>query len=85
MKKQILTSDLLLEYVDLGLQTPDLHLLVSAERTLACLVLQGLHCLSRLCNRSGKRRRLSALLSFFLKIKLRKSQYDTFIWMFKKP
>lgn len=65
MKKQILTSDLLLEYVDLGLQTPDLHLLVSAERTLACLVLQGLHCLSRLCNRSGNRRRLSALLSFF--------------------
>lgn len=49
-QKHILTSDLLLKDVDLALQTPDLHLLVCTERAFSCLVLQGLHRLSRLCN-----------------------------------
>lgn len=47
-KKKILTSNLLLEHIDLTLQAPDLHLPVGAERALACLVLQGLHGLRRL-------------------------------------
>lgn len=47
--KLILTSNLLLQHIDLGLQAPDLHLPVGAERALACLVLQGLHRLRGLC------------------------------------
>lgn len=66
MNKEVLTSNLLLQDVDLTLQTSNLHLLVSVERALACWMLQCLYCLSGLCSRSGQR-----LLHHLLRVKLR--------------